>query len=38
MDPPPEEGNFFDDRKWAMKPQIMARYNRHMGYVDISDW
>jgi len=37
MDPPPEEGNFCDDRKRAMKPQIVARYNRHMGYVDISD-
>jgi len=20
-----------------MKPQIVARYNQHMGYVDISD-
>ena len=37
MDPPPEEGNFCDDRKRAVKPQIVARYNRHMGYVDISD-
>jgi len=37
MDPPPEEGNFCDDSKWAMQPQIMARYNRHVGYVDISD-
>ena len=35
MDPPPEEGNFCDDSKRAVKPQIMARYNRHM--VDISD-
>jgi hypothetical protein len=37
MDPPPEEGNFFDESKRAVKPQIVARYNRHMGYVDISD-
>jgi len=37
MDPPPEEGNFCDDSKRAVKPQIMAWYNRHMGYVDISD-
>ena len=37
MDPPPEEGNFFDDSKRAMKPQIVARYNWHVGYVDISD-
>ena len=36
-DPPPEEGNFCDDSKRAVKPQIVARYNRHMGYVDISD-
>jgi hypothetical protein len=37
MDSPPEEGNFCDERKRAVKPQIVARYNRHMGYVDISD-
>jgi hypothetical protein len=37
MDLPPEEGNFCDDSKRVMKPQIVARYNRHMGYVDISD-
>ena len=36
MDPPPEEGNFCDDSKRAVKPQIVARYSRHMGY-DISD-
>ena len=36
MDPPPE-GNFCDDNKRAVKPQIVERYNRHMGYVDISD-
>jgi hypothetical protein len=37
MDPPPEEGNFCDDSKWAVKHQIVARYNQHVGYVDISD-
>ena len=37
MDPPPEEGNFCDDSKRAVKPQIVARYNQHMGYVDNSD-
>ena len=37
MDPPPEEGNFCDDSKRAVEPQIVAWYNRHMGYVDISD-
>ena len=37
MDPPSEEGNFCDDSKRGMKPQILARYNRQMGYVDISD-
>ena len=37
MDPPPEEGNLCDDRKRAVKPQIVTWYNWHMGYVDISD-
>jgi len=37
MDPPSEEGNFCDDSKRDMKPQIVARYKRHMGYIDISD-
>jgi hypothetical protein len=37
MDPPPEERNFCDDSKRAMKPQIVAWYNRHMSYVNISD-
>ena len=36
MDPPPEEGNFCDDSKQAVKPQIVARYNQQMGYIDIS--
>jgi len=31
MDPPPEEGNFCDDSKRAVKPQIVARYNRQHG-------
>ena len=37
LDPPQEEGNFCDDSKRTVKLQIVARYNRHMGYVDISD-
>jgi hypothetical protein len=37
MDPSSVEGNFCDDGKRVVKPQIMARYNRHVGYVDISD-
>jgi len=37
MHPPPEEGNFCDDSKRAVKPQIVARYNQHVGYVDNSD-
>ena len=37
MDPPTEEGNFCDDSKRGVKPQIVAGYNRHMGYVDISE-
>jgi len=37
MDPPPEEGNFCDDSKRDLKPHIVAWYNRHMGYIDISD-
>ena len=32
MDLPPAEGNFCDDSKRAVNPQIVARYN-----VDISD-
>jgi len=36
MDPPPE-GNFCDDSKRAVKPQIVAQYNRHVGYVNNSD-
>ena len=37
MDPPPAEGNFCDDSNRPVKPYIMERYNRHMGYVDNSD-
>jgi len=37
MDPPPAEGNFWDDSNCPMKPHIVERYNRHMGFVDISD-
>jgi len=36
-DPPPAEGNFCDDTKRPVKPHIVERYNRHMGYVDSSD-
>ena len=32
-----EEGNFCDDSKQAVEPQVMAWYNQCMGYVDISD-
>jgi len=32
-----KKGNFCDDSKQAVKPQIMARYNWHMGYNGISD-
>ena len=37
MDQPPAEGNFCDDSNPPMKPHIVERYNRHMGYVDSSD-
>ena len=37
MDPPPAEGNFCDDSNRPVEPQIMERYNRHVGYVDNSD-
>ena len=30
----PAEGNFCDTNGQAIKPQIVADYNRHMGYVD----
>ena len=31
------EGNFCDNNGKAIKPQIVADYNRHMGYVDKGD-
>jgi len=34
---PPAEGNFCDSNGKAIKPQIVADYNRHMGYVDKGD-
>ena len=37
MDPPPSEGNFCDDSNRPVQPHIVARYNRHMDYVDNSD-
>ena len=33
----PAEGNFFDTNRKAIKPQIVADYNRHMGYVGKGD-
>jgi hypothetical protein len=30
----PAEGNFCDTYRKAIKPQSVAVYNRHMGYVD----
>jgi hypothetical protein len=36
MDPPPAEGNFCENKR-PVKPHIVARYKRHMGYVDNSD-
>jgi len=37
MDPPQAEGNFCDDSNCPVKPHIVERYNRHMGFIDISD-
>jgi len=34
---PPAEGNFCNNNGKAIKPQIVADYNRHMGYVDKGD-
>jgi hypothetical protein len=33
----PAEGNFCDINRKAIKPQIVAKYNCHMGYVDKGD-
>jgi len=37
MGPPPAEGNFCDNSNHPMKPQIVERYNQHMGFIDIAD-
>jgi len=37
LDPPPAEENFCEDSNGPVKPNIVERYNRHMGYVDNSD-
>ena len=34
---PPSEGNFCDNNGKAIKPQIVADYNHHMGSVDKGD-
>ena len=34
---PPAEGNFCDNNGNTIKPQIVADYNRHIGYVDKGD-
>ena len=34
---PPREGNYHDEHGNAIKPAIVADYNRHMGHVDNSD-
>jgi len=36
MDPPPAEENFCDSNR-PVKPHIVERYNRHMGFVNNSD-
>ena len=37
VDPPPAKGNFCYDINLPVKPHIVERYNRHMGYVDSSN-
>ena len=34
---PPREGNYRDEHGNAIKPAIVADYNRHMGHVDNAD-
>jgi len=34
---PPREGNYQDEHRNAIKPTIVADYNRHMGHVDNAD-
>jgi len=38
MDPPPAEGNFCDNSNHPVKPHIVERYNRHMGYINNSEF
>jgi hypothetical protein len=38
MDPPPAEGNFCDDSNRPVKPNIVERYNRHVGYDNNYDY
>ena len=35
--PPPAVGKFVDESGRAVKPKIVEDYNKHMGYVDLSD-
>ena len=37
MDQPPAEGNLCDNGNRPVRPDIVKRYNWHMGYVDTSD-
>ncbi|PNF42631.1 hypothetical protein B7P43_G01270 [Cryptotermes secundus] len=37
MHSPPAEGSFCDEHGNAMKPAIVANYNKHMGYLDKAD-
>ena len=37
MDPPPTEGNFYDNSSCPVKPHIMEQYKQHMDYVCGSD-
>jgi len=37
MDLPLAEGNFCNNSNRSVKPHIVIRYNRYMGYVDNSD-
>ncbi|PNF19047.1 hypothetical protein B7P43_G11709 [Cryptotermes secundus] len=37
MHSPPAEGSFCDEHGNAIKPAIVANYNKHMGYVDKAD-
>jgi hypothetical protein len=34
---PPREGNYRNEHRSAIKPAILADYNRHMGHVDKAD-